>query len=344
MVADVEEFLNELGVGNVVRRGREAFYSCPFEGHTHGDQNQSASMNLDTGVFHCFGCGTSGNQVTFLAELEGVSPIIAKRMIRERFGAPEELAPDAFLEKVKGHLASEPPGPPEPPRPILESHLTTRLVDWGKVQTEYARTGMMLEPFRYAMSRFGMDPTILSEWEFGYDHVSDMVCFPYRDAAGRLLGLKGRAWWPDAAPKYRVLGDRYGEEGGKYGFPTMDVSRAVFGLHRIPSIGSRMNRPVDLIVTEGELNAVAVWQKTAKYALGISGQYMSEEQARMVCDYADVAILIYDDLEKARMAAAQLPIMTRIVPPRGKDPMDATREELNSWIWHAVSSAKARML
>src|SRR5262245_21805352 len=86
---DVVQFLTELGMRNLredgTRRGVEVRFSCPFPGHAHGDSNPSATMNADSTAYRCWGCGMKGNAITFLAELEGVSPVLASQWIRERF-------------------------------------------------------------------------------------------------------------------------------------------------------------------------------------------------------------------------------------------------------------------
>lgn len=245
---DVVEFLTELGVQRVSKRGDEVYYSCPFDGHVKGDTTPSASMNAVTGGFNCFTCGRHGNAVAFLSELEGVSPIIAQRWIRQRFGKGPgpNAAPDSVEERIRKELEQV----QQDARrvvPIPEEHLKSRLVDWELVHNEYGGPDhdKIPGPLVYALMRFPW--RTLQDREFGYDADSDMICFPYRDSKGQFIGLKGRAWRDGAIPKYRVLGDKY-EEGGIYGFRTLDVSLAVFGIERIEPNGE------PLIVTEGELN------------------------------------------------------------------------------------------
>jgi hypothetical protein len=51
------------------RSGKEYVGLCPF----HSDKNPSFSVNEDKGVFHCFGCGESGDVVDFIMKLDGLS-------------------------------------------------------------------------------------------------------------------------------------------------------------------------------------------------------------------------------------------------------------------------------
>jgi DNA primase len=45
----------------------QALGLCPF----HDDKNPSLSVNLDSGLFRCFGCGKSGDAFSFYQEVTG---------------------------------------------------------------------------------------------------------------------------------------------------------------------------------------------------------------------------------------------------------------------------------
>ena len=45
-------------------KGREHVGLCPF----HDDHNPSLSVNREKGVWHCFGCGKSGDLTAFVKE------------------------------------------------------------------------------------------------------------------------------------------------------------------------------------------------------------------------------------------------------------------------------------
>ena len=48
--------LNLLGLRITRKSGSEIFVSCPF----HAEKTPSLAVNLDTGKWHCFGCGKGG--------------------------------------------------------------------------------------------------------------------------------------------------------------------------------------------------------------------------------------------------------------------------------------------
>ena len=55
----------------LTKRGKNWFGLCPF----HGENSPSFSVSEDKQLFHCFGCGASGNAITFVMDIEN-SPFI----------------------------------------------------------------------------------------------------------------------------------------------------------------------------------------------------------------------------------------------------------------------------
>ena len=51
------------------RIGRQHFALCPF----HSERRPSFKISADLGLFHCFGCGASGDVIGFVMRLDHVS-------------------------------------------------------------------------------------------------------------------------------------------------------------------------------------------------------------------------------------------------------------------------------
>jgi DNA primase len=86
------------------KAGKEYIGLCPF----HADKTPSFSVSEEKGLFHCFGCGESGDVFDFIMKLDGVS----------------------FVEAVKS-LGGDPDYRPQ--RPIL-SREAIIITDWCNVQ------------------------------------------------------------------------------------------------------------------------------------------------------------------------------------------------------------------
>ena len=135
-----------------------------------------------------------------------------------------------------------------------------------------------------------------------------------------------------------MLGDKEGRED-RFGFPTLDISQTVHGLHKLAP-GHR------LIVVEGELNNMAMRQYGHGRTVGVSGQFLSARQIQIITSLCDEVVLIFDENEKAVRAARgdlerEIPglapkVHVRIVPARDCDPADASDEMVASWLDAAV--------
>lgn len=75
------------------QRGRSLVGLCPF----HKEKTPSFHVNPERGLYHCFGCGASGDAIKFVQEISGLSFVEAVR----------ELANQAGIEIVEAVDASE---------------------------------------------------------------------------------------------------------------------------------------------------------------------------------------------------------------------------------------------
>lgn len=302
---------------HVRRDGVEWFFSCPFPGHAHGDSNPSSSMQEGTTLVHCFSCGFSGNAISFLAELEGISPLKARRFIRERFGDGFREPETSFWNEIEATLGTD-------ERPI-ENMRRNVVLDEDEADRRHHYFLKHDLKWGYMLDR-GFTMKTLKEFKIGYDVISDRISIPIRDPEGNLIGFKGRAWSVDMQPRYKILG------GVEYGFQPYEASRALFNSHNVDV------EFTSLILCEGELNALMLHQYGFRNAVGISGKILSAWQANLVTDICENVTLIFDEDFDALRASEKLEsINVRIVPQRDKDPADMTGEQLK----YAISDAKS---
>lgn len=85
-------------------RGNELNCSCPF----HKDyKTLSFYANLETGVYHCFGCGAKGNATTFIAELEKIDTKEANKIVNEMLYVEYTLEDYANEKNLKTEFLEE---------------------------------------------------------------------------------------------------------------------------------------------------------------------------------------------------------------------------------------------
>lgn len=277
---DVVDLLETLEMDNVSEIGRgEVQFSCPFtDGHMFGDSHPSNHMHKEKLVFRCKGCGASGTVFEFVARTTGWKGIEVLRWLRERYG-------QSFKEPEGGALSVE---------------RDARLAEWS----QRARTVPQLpteewnmpggfwvnwatddpgDPERYMIVERKFSIETLVDWKIGYDVMSQRVTIPARDEGGMLVGFKGRAWRPDQEPKYKVLG------GHGYNFDLYYPSNYLFGLDRAGMAGTRR-----LVITEGELDTIALHALGICDAVALGTSSFTEQQIRLIRWYADEVILFFD--------------------------------------------------
>lgn len=327
---DVLDFLNELGMNNVREEGKDVWYSCFSDQHYRGDANPSASMEKGTTRFYCFSCGMHGNAVSFLSELENVSPIQSAIWIKERFIGSSVPDQASILDNVKEILTTKKATKTSDKLvPIDEKECTRRKIDWKSAIAWLEYSGQQRdkqdEPIDYMFGR-GFTPEILDKFEIGYDKISERVVIPIRSVSGQLVGFKGRSLEENPRARYLVLG------GPEYGFEPYQTRKVVFALDK--AVGK------ELIVCEGELNAIAMHQHGYLNTVGISGKILSDEQVEMIKKHAERVILIFDEVEDAISNAKKLrsSIPTAIIPDHDKDPADMDATEI-AWLLQSQRSS-----
>lgn len=328
---DVVEFLTLLNIQNIRVAGDEVNFSCPSEDHRTGDKNPSASMNMHSTAWNCFGCGRRGNAVTFLADLEGVNTITATRWIREKFGKGQggfirgSLSRE-FKERWKDRQETEFQIKIED-KAIDSFWLEHFKVDWGIALNEHYNDPLP-DSLMYPFGR-GFEAHTLRYFQTGYDEEDERFVLPIHSLSGNLVGFKARATREDQEPRYRVLGQPY------FPFPTCSVSEHVFNAHRVER--------GHIIICEGELNAMMLWQYGHRNAVAISGSQMSQRQAAIINSFADSATIYFDsDLagntgmkHAAGLLHDYLPL--DLVPPHRHDPAASSVEEVEELLDNAQS-------
>jgi hypothetical protein len=287
---NVAHFLEAFDIANITQStADELFFSCPFPDHARGDTIPSARMNTGakdpdkTTLWTCYGCKRGGNAVTFLAEYNNISKQEARRQIKENY-APGYSAPKhgSIAKEFDQRMSAVKEREPSTTVQTIDTEIIRNFdVDWGHYAEEYGD----YPDVSYMLDR-GFTPATLDEWGIGYDARSERITIPVCNEDGDLVGFRGRAWRKETRPKYLVLGDK-GRR--RYGFPTYDKARVVFGLDRHTSSNSQ-----SLVLVEGEIDVMSL-DVMGIAAISCCGSSMSTEQARLIREYCDEVVLFFDD-------------------------------------------------
>jgi len=173
---------------------------------------------------------------------------------------------------------------------------------------------------RYILDRgFALDTC--KEWELGFDKKKGRLVVPVRDTESRLVGMMGRTVFPDVKPKW-------------WAYWHFLKSKYLYGEDKLSYDNGEPER---VIVVEGMLDVLWLWQLGLRNIVSIQGSKLSEEQVQRLLDIGLPVYLMFDgDLsgkEGADKAGYQL--RGKLQPylcscSDGSDPGDLTREVADS--------------
>ncbi len=322
--------------------GRGDYWACcPF----HGEKTPSFHAENRKGRYHCFGCGASGDQFTFLVEQEGLSFPEAVAQLAEEAGLPlPDRDPDA--EKREAARASL-TDVTEKAAAFFETALHGP--DGGKARAYLRERGLTAEiqkrfrigyapPSRNALKEHLAAADISQEQmiEAGlliagddipvsYDRFRDRIIFPITDFRGRVIAFGGRALSPDAQAKY-------------LNSPETPLFHKSHVLYNGQAARAASRKGGHVIVVEGYIDAIACVAAGFEATVAPLGTALTEDQLRMLWQMADEPVLCLDGDEaglKAAFRAVHL-ALTDLKPgkslrfallPGGQDPDDFLRAE-----------------
>lgn len=291
-LTDLESLVSSFGI-ELKRSGSTMKGLCPF----HDEKSPSFSVNTKDNRYKCFGCGNSGDAVTFLMEHKGM----------QFFEAVEFLANFNNIQVERGESAK----PEKEQRGIvqaLEAVLTQyQLATPIKQNKKFAIPGSGKKreydydvALRYELTRASnlkldsQQKKLLTEVGFlnekGNSRLYKRVIFPLRDHVGRLIGFAGRATEEKQVPKYLnpQKSDIY------------DKDKFLYGLyHAKPEI--RRRKVVFLV--EGYTDVIALAQAGIYNAIASCGTALTENQAKLIRKYCDRVIICTDGDEAGKKAA-----------------------------------------
>lgn len=205
---DILALFSSFGI-QLEKRGNSHMGLCPF----HDDHDPSLSVDQDRGLFHCFGCGESGDIFDLVMKLKGMDFREALTYLKnETF--PEYIPPVAQEPAQESSVQTEPPEPEEMPctsagaslddvaefyhkalteNESAKTYLESRgLLNWellNRLEVGYA-SGDLKDSLSEAQFQSLKDQGIFTESD--KESFASCIVFPLKDAQGKTVSFYGR--------------------------------------------------------------------------------------------------------------------------------------------------------
>lgn len=275
------------------KKGRYLTGLCPF----HSEKTPSFFVYPQTQSFYCFGCGAGGDVITFIRRIENLEYMEAVRMLADRCGlqVPDDAENDQRSQIKKRVL--------EINRETARFYFDALMSPQGKEAYAYlirrGRDRKTIRHFGLGYSPKGWDELIrhlkskgFSEEEMleanvamrgrrgkSFDRFRNRVMFPIIDLRGNVIAFGGRALEGDDGAKYLNSSDTI----------AFKKSRNLFALNF-----AKVSKRPGLILAEGYMDVIALHQAGFDNAVATLGTSLTDEQARLISQYADKVVLAYD--------------------------------------------------
>ena len=322
----------------LTKKGGRHLGLCPF----HNEKSPSFNVRDDEGFYHCFGCGVSGDAISFLREKEGLGFMDAVRQLADEAGltVPQQTPQDpAEIERRSKTMIVLDAAARQFQSALMngdnpaQSYLKTRGLSREAVETfrlGFApRSGLI-----NALSSLGHQQDemidaglvrISDRDQSPYEMFRHRLMFPITDNRGQVIAFGARALDDDQNPKYLNSAET----------KTFQKKHTLYGM-ALARVEVRKGKP--LVVAEGYMDVIAIHQSGAAAAVAPLGTALTEEQIKLLWRMDDRPILCFDG-DTAGTAAA-LKALVRSIPllepgktlrlammPSGVDPDDLIKEK-----------------
>ncbi len=283
----------------MTKKGHNYLGLCPF----HNEKSPSFNANAQKQFFHCFGCGASGDVISFIQQYDKLDFPDAVAYLAERVGV------SINEDHKEAHQAN---------KPLYDLHKQAlswyqkALVQHPKAKAylkeqrglsektiAYFQIGYAPDQWQYVIDQTKANPKelhragliIQSEQKNKrpWDRFRNRIMFPIIDLRARIVGFGGRVLEPKDKPKY-------------LNSPATDIydkSREIYGLYQLKQAQKVLKR---VIVVEGYMDVIALYEAGVEDAVACLGTAFTKEHYKRLATSCDHIIFCFDGDQAGREA------------------------------------------
>lgn len=304
---DLEQLIS--GYVPLKRAGANVKGLCPF----HNEKSPSFVVSKEKQVYHCFGCGAAGNAIGFVMAIENLDFLDAIEYLADKAHLdleqyleqsnkkttykPEDKSLKVKYQEISKHAArffysnlkkSDVAKEYFKNRGITDE--TIKTFGLGYAQDEWRSLIDYLAKPPYTAEELEKAGLIIAKDKSKghYDRFRDRVMFPIIDVQGKVIAFGGRILG-DGQPKYLNSPET----------PIFNKSSTLYNLNLAKNV---LNTEKTLIVVEGYMDVIALYQAGIKNVVATLGTALTTQHSRLLKRYADEIIIAYDSDDAGQKA------------------------------------------
>jgi DNA primase len=303
----IQQITNRIDIIDVVgefvklkKRGTNFIGNCPF----HNEKSPSFTVSPAKEIYKCFGCGKSGNTITFLMEHEKYSYVESLRWLAARYNIEIEETESSPAQKLAQQVAdslyainnfamdffAKQYWETEAGESIAQSYMQHRgflkpIVEKFKIgynpsDKDSLAKALIQNQFNPELFvKTGLVVERNGEWQ---DNYRDRIIFPIHNTTGKIIGFGARQIAKnDKSPKY-------------INSPENDIyvkSKILYGSYFARTAIDKQN---ECLLVEGYTDVVSLHQAGIENVVASGGTSLTIDQLRLIKKYTQNLTIIYD--------------------------------------------------
>jgi DNA primase len=303
----IQQITNRIDIIDVVgefvklkKRGTNFIGNCPF----HNEKSPSFTVSPAKEIYKCFGCGKSGNTITFLMEHEKYSYVESLRWLAARYNIEIEETETSPAQKLAQQVAdslyainnfamdffAKQYWETEAGESIAQSYMQHRgflnpIVEKFKIgynpsDKDSLAKALIQNQFNPELfAKTGLVVERNGEWQ---DNYRDRIIFPIHNTTGKIIGFGARQIAKnDKSPKY-------------INSPENDIyvkSKILYGSYFARTAIDKLN---ECLLVEGYTDVVSLHQAGIENVVASGGTSLTIDQLRLIKKYTQNLTIIYD--------------------------------------------------
>lgn len=303
----IQQILSRIDIIEIVggfiklkKRGTNYLGLCPF----HGEKSPSFTVSPAKEIYKCFGCGRSGNTISFIMEHEKYSYVEALRWLAAKYNVEVEetaVSPEMKLQQLTAdslfilnnfarqyftkNLFESEEGQAIGLSYLKERGFREEIIERFQLgyclatRDSFAQTALAAQ---YSLENLQKSGLIVVRDEKPFDNYRGRIIFPVHNQTGKVLGFGARIIGKnDKAPKYINTPENEVYIKSKILYGTYFARQAI-------------DKYDECLLVEGYTDVISLHQAGIENVVASGGTSLTMDQLRLIKKYTNNLTIIYD--------------------------------------------------